>query len=186
MQVQILPGVPLSRSCSACPRTRYRIGVLTGQASRRRLLSVWFPFGMGCKSSVLRQFQCERLRSPTGEAIGSDPVQCWFESNRRYQLSTRPRSPIGRGTRLKIGQLPVRVRPWIPARSPRFESPVAETNVNLEPGTAPAWACARRAFRKREGAAEWPATGLENQGGYCVPGVRFLHLPPTFFNQRGL
>ena len=35
--------------------------------------------------------------------------------------------------------------------------------------------------RLREGAAEWPATGLENRGGQCVPGVRFLHPPP---NQR--
>ena len=31
---------------------------------------------------------------------------------------------------------------------------------------------------RSEGAAEWPATGLENRGGHCVPGVRFLHLPP--------
>ena len=34
--------------------------------------------------------------------------------------------------------------------------------------------------RFREGAAEWPATGLENQGGHDVPGVRFLHPPPIF------
>ena len=43
---------------------------------------------------------------------------------------------------------------------------------------------AQRGFDSRsryffsEGAAKWLATGLENQGGHCVPGVRFLHPLP--------
>ena len=37
----------------------------------------------------------------------------------------------------------------------------------------------------REGAAEWPATGLENRGGSRGPRVRFLPPPQTMCSGRG-
>ncbi len=47
------------------------------------------------------------------EAIGLDPIQCEFESHRRYQIFCRP-SPIGRGMRFKPSTVWVRVPGAVP------------------------------------------------------------------------
>jgi hypothetical protein len=52
-----------------------------------------------------------------GEATGSDPVQCRFDSCRGYHLPAtqlRSRGPISRGIRFKPGQLQVQILPRVP------------------------------------------------------------------------
>jgi hypothetical protein len=67
----------------------------------------------GCWFESSREYHFHACVVQLAETAGSDPVMCWFESNRRYQYFC-PRSPTGRGNRLKIGPVPVRARPWAP------------------------------------------------------------------------